>query len=221
MPREQENSRRADSATGWFVGAITAAALLAVGFLVFFAHPTPAATPLARPYVMLSDKDGHGSGVHIGNGYIITAAHVATATNGDMTLKASDGRSQSAHILWASKEFDVALMKASKPEYLGSADLDCAPRPDGEHVTAYGNPLDLEFVSSAGRITGAERKFEVWANVAPVDMTIVPGQSGGAIVNDDGMVVGIAVGVTTFNMGITGFGLIVPSTTICMLLARE
>jgi serine protease Do len=217
MP-EQKDYR---TGRAWAFGLLAALAISTVGIAAFAIKPATGSAPIATAtaVVKLMDKDGHGSGVHIGDGYILTAAHVVGFAK-TMTLKASDGRGQTATTLWANKDYDVALMRASKPEYLGAADLDCSPNYDGQPITAYGHPMDLEFVSSAGRVVGSARSLDVWASAVPVDMTIVPGQSGGGVINDSGSVVGIAVGVQVYNMGVTGFGMIVPAATICMLLAR-
>lgn len=213
---------RETSLTGWFVGIVTALVLLAMGYMVFTAsHPPKAAEPLATAFVKLTDGTGHGSGVHIGNGYIITAAHVADDFK-DMTLKASDGRSQSATVLWQNVKYDVAMMRASKPEYLDSVPINCEPNYDGQAVVAEGNPSDMEFVRAYGKVIGAVRRQDPnWLEAVPVNMAIVPGMSGGAVLNETGEVVGISVGVMTTQYGMAALGYIVPASTICMLLDRQ
>ena len=210
---------RSDNIAKAFVSLVAVAALVYAGYLLMTADPAPAAQPTATAVVKLMDKDSHGSGVHIGDGYILTAAHVVGFSK-TMTLKASDGRGQTATTLWVNRDYDVALMRASKPEYLGAADLDCSPNFDGQSIAAYGNPMDLEFVSSSGQVVGVSRQFGPWASAVPVDMSLSPGMSGGGAIDEAGSVVGIVVGAQVYNMGITGFGMIVPATALCMLLAR-
>lgn len=208
-----------DRATTWFVGVVAALAIAAIAFLVFAPNPTAGAqqrAPNASPHVHLSFGDTIGSGVHIGDGYILTAAHIASESKGEMTLKSSNGGVQTATLLWTNKQYDVALMHIAKPALIDSVRLDCAPNYDGQRVVLHGNPLGIEFLSSAGSVV-----IQPWANVVPVDMTVVPGQSGGAVLDDAGDLVGIAVGVATYNLGVTGFGFIVPASTVCMLLARS
>lgn len=219
MPANKETNA-ATSATGWFVGIIVALALLAIGYLVVASHPPQAAQPKSTAFVKLLTPGGHGSGVHIGNGYIITAAHVADDFK-DMTLKGSDGRSQTATLLWQNVKYDVALMRASKPDELASVALDCSPNFLGQSVIAEGNPSDLEFVRAYGKVIGGVRpNAPNWLEAVPVNMAIVPGMSGGAVLNDDGKVVGISVGVMATPYGMAALGYIVPATTICMLLDR-
>lgn len=214
--------RRESTATGWFIGIITCLALFAIGYLVFTSrHPAPrAAQPASTAFVKLTDETGSGSGVHIGNGYILTAAHVANDAK-DMVLKASDGSIQSVTPLWENKTYDVALMRASRPEQLESATLDCSPNFAGQDLIAEGNPSDLEFVRTYGKVIGAVREYEIWREVVPVDLTVVPGMSGGAVTNDAGDIVGITVAVMNTDFGIVGLGYIVPASAICMLLDRS
>lgn len=198
-----------------------AVALVAIIALVFGAYAyTPATPHLPGSTVKIVLDAGHGSGVHIGNGYIITAAHVV----GDKAprVKLDDGSEQEAAVMWTNKAHDIALLRTAST--MSASALDCRVAANGEHVIARGNPTVLEFVSSAGRIAGAEREFGPWARVLPVDMTIVMGMSGGPIFAADGRVVGISVGVLVAQLGfapsLTGFGAVVPSAAVCELLAR-
>lgn len=198
-----------------------AVALVAIIALVFGAYAyTPAATPLPGSTVKIVMEQGHGSGVHIGNGYVVTAAHVV----GDNVprVKLDDGSEQEAVVLWANKAHDIALLRTAST--MSASSLDCRVAANGEHVTAEGNPTVFEFVSSAGRIAGVERSFGPWARVMPVDMTIVMGMSGGPVFASDGRVVGISVGVLVAPVGfaasLTGFGAVVPSAAVCEMLAR-
>lgn len=200
-----------------------AAAVLAMIALLFGAYAyTPSATPTDLPgsTVKIVMEQGHGSGVHIGNGYVVTAAHVV----GDRIpkVKLDDGSEQEAVVLWTNKANDIALLRTAAT--MSSSALDCRVAENGELVEARGNPTVLEFVSSAGRIAGVEREFGPWARVLPVDMTIVMGMSGGPVFAADGRVVGISVGVLVAQLGfapsLTGFGAVVPSAAVCELLAR-
>lgn len=210
------------NSTGWFVGIIVALALLAIAYLVLSAN-APAKPRFfhepATAHVMLSDATGHGSGVHIGNGYIITAAHVAGA-NKTMAAKASDGSTREAAVLWSNDKYDIALLRVPDPQNLAVVPLSCETPARGEKIRAFGNPIDLEFVWTSGEVVGVPISYGPWPSVVPVNMTIVPGQSGGADLNDDGEVVGISVGVMVSSFGMAGIGYIVPASTVCMLLAR-
>jgi serine protease Do len=73
------------------------------------------------------------------------------------------------------------------------------------------------------------RELGPWKEVLITDTTIVMGQSGGPIFEPDGRVIGIAVGVMPVPLpgplgptpSLTGYGTVVPSSTICMLLGRS
>ena len=212
------------SGTGWFVGIIVALALLAIGYLVVIANQGQTfGAFLPGSTVKVELVQGHGSGVHIGDGLVLSAAHVAS--EGDVVkIKLDDGTTRDAQVVWASKASDIALLQTS-PAGLAASPLSCAPAIVGQSVTARGNPLVLEFVTTYGHIVGAPRQMQEWASVVPVDMVILPGMSGGPLFNSAGEVVGINVAVLTVPLGlsasITGLGMVVPSSHICSLLGRN
>jgi S1-C subfamily serine protease len=107
---------------------------------------------------------------------------------------------------------------------LRSSDLQCRDLEVGEPIRIEGNPTIMEFVSATGKIAGVGRKLGHWESVQVVDITIVPGQSGGPVYDAGGKLVGITVGVATMGNGwsvsLTGFGFITPGSAICPLLAR-
>lgn len=194
------------------------AAMIALLFGAYAYTPAPPALPGSTVKIVM--EQGHGSGVHIGNGYVVTAAHVVV--DKVPRIKLDDGSEQDAVVLWANKAHDIALLRTAST--MSASSLDCRVAANGEYVTAEGNPTVFEFVSSAGRIAGVERAFGPWVRVLPVDMTIVMGMSGGPVFAADGRVVGISVGVLVAPVGfaasLTGFGAVVPSAAVCELLAR-
>lgn len=176
--------------------------------------------------VMLSDPLGHGSGVHLGQGYIVTAAHVADG-KATMSVKTNGGKQFDADVLWVNKTYDIALLRTSGI-IPGKSSLDCRQADVGEEIQAAGNPLNIEFVSSFGHIAGGARKAGRWESVLITDITIVMGQSGGPVFDSKGRVIGITVGVAAaplqsaigFIPSLTGFGMVVPSSEVCMLLGK-
>lgn len=206
----------------WFVGIIVVLATLAIGYLAIGelkAGPTYGASSTVK--LML--EKGHGSGVHIGDGLVLSAAHVAG--EGDaVTLKLDDGTTRAAEVIWASTASDIVLLRTS-PDGLSASPLSCAPVQVGQAITARGNPLALEFITTHGHIVGVGAPLEKWANVAPVDMVVLPGMSGGGVFNAGGEVIGIAVAVLTAPLGFgasyTGIGVIVPASHVCSLLGRS
>lgn len=176
-----------------------------------------------RSVVELSDAEGLGSGVHIGHGYILTAAHVPGADK-EMKVTASDGSTQTAEVLWTNKTYDIALLKVADTSHMASSRLSCRAPHAGDVVKAQGNPMGVQFLTSWGRVSGNARKWGPWKSVMFTDLTIAPGNSGGAVFSENGDVVGIAVGVMLapigYTMSMTGFSTVVPGSTVCGLLAR-
>jgi S1-C subfamily serine protease len=167
---------------------------------------------------------GHGSGVHIGDGYILTAAHVVKDA-GKADIKLDDGSTVLAgEVLWSNDAYDVALIRVDRPGGLSASILACDGADVGDRIEARGNPSAVEFVSMRGYIAGSAREFGPWATVQPTDMTIIGGMSGGGVFSEGGRVVGISVGGVAMGSAlarsITGVTLIVPASTICGLLAR-
>lgn len=177
--------------------------------------------------------DGHGSGVNIGDGFIVTAAHVPGAAT-SVTIVTSAGKQVAADVLWVNKAYDIALLRTAEMIGKGSK-LDCRSAKEGDVIQASGNPMGLEFVSSFGRVAGNARTFGNWKSVLITDIAIGPGSSGGPIFEPDGRVIGIVVagalapleggkdaaGADIYTPTMTGFGAVVPSAAVCMLLARE
>lgn len=200
----------------YFLAALAALALIFAGV----AYTKPAAAPLPTSIVKVLVGQGHGSGVHIGGGYVLTAAHVTQGK--EVKLRLTDGSEIAAEVLWENKTYDVALLRTEAK--LAASPLACRTAAVGERLTAHGNPLSFEFVSADGKVSGAAREFGHWKRVLPVDMTIVMGMSGGGVMDAHGNVVGISVGVMVASLmgfpSLTGFGAVVPSSVICNLMGK-
>lgn len=200
----------------YFYGVLLVLFLIVAGVV----STKPAAAPLPSAVVKVLVEGGKGTGVHIGNGYVLTATHVSQGS--PVRLALTDGTEVAAETLWENKSYDIALLRTSAK--MQAAPLACRTATVGERVTAHGNPLILDFVSSDGKVAGVAREFGPWKEVLPVDMTIVMGMSGGPTFDIHGNVVGINVGVLVAPMGfgasLTGFGAIVPSSVVCALMGR-
>lgn len=203
------------------VGAfgLTAVAVLAPMYVdrSLFLPSGPSSIALAPAFVRVQAEKGHGSAVHIGNGYYLTAAHVADAMDAPRLVN-EYGRSTLAETLWSNKVYDLALMRTKDRSFAAVAPLSCAPVERGMHVIAHGNPGDMQFVTAEGKVGADVREMGPWKVAVAIDGTIVPGMSGGGIVNDAGDVVAIVVGVQSYGMGLTGFGIAVPASVACELM---
>lgn len=218
---------------------------LAIG-LIFVALITAVVTTFVRAYesvaaaapadVIVSDGDGHGSGVHIGGGLILTAAHVvenaAGGGSGNIVIESQTGNRQPAEVLWANQSYDLALIKIPDGSGLRSELLHCGGSAPGialrvgDNVTAVGNPLDQQFVTMFGRIGAGVAERGPWREAFIVDMTTVPGMSGGAVYNSMHELIGITVGMGALPamggviLNPFAFGFIVPVDAACVLMGR-
>ncbi|MEZ2132445.1 MULTISPECIES: S1C family serine protease [unclassified Sinorhizobium] len=203
------------------ISALATAAVLFGGIYSVAGEPQPPKATAAAA-VLIKLESGHGSGVHIGNGFVLTASHVADGSKA-FKLQTVDGKTKDAEVLWTNKQYDISLLRTD-PAGLPAATLKCEYAHDGEAIQAVGNPLSLEFVSAFGRIAGGNRSLGPWKSVLVTDITTVPGQSGGGVFDADGNLIGITVGVLNAQVGLgvslTGFGAIVPSQAICDLMGR-
>lgn len=139
---------------------------------------------------------GSGSGVVISeDGYIVTNAHVLYA-DGIHTVSTIDGRIHDAEVIGRDVKTDIAVIKVSDsglvPAVLGDSDEAVV----GEQVIAIGNPVSLSFTVTDGIISAVHRKirsdettFEMECIQTNADIS--PGNSGGALINMYGQVIGI------------------------------
>lgn len=205
--------------------------ILAAG-VIFTAHPAGGVVkPVVVAVAPITDKavvkvilaNGLGSGVHVGNGFIVTAAHVVKASK-VVSIKTRDGRTASADVLWASSDYDIALLRTAT--VMPAASLSCETVAVGDDVMAVGNPLGMEFISSYGRVAGEPRDFlPNWKSAFVTDLTVIMGNSGGPMFSADGRVAGIVVGVPApavegGGRSYIGFSFVVPSSAVCKLMGR-
>ncbi|WP_089177238.1 serine protease [Bosea sp. AS-1] len=182
------------------------------------------AVKLAGATVLLRTGGGHGSGAYIGDGYIVTAAHVV-AGGAAVTVKSDDDKERAARVLWINADFDVALLRIKDEMGISVASLGCREPAVGENVSLAGNPASLEFITTYGRIAGKARKVGGLESVMVVDATVAPGMSGGPVFDADGRVVGLVSALMQLPTAMGGVSylpvsFIVPGSTVCMLLAR-
>lgn len=180
-------------------------------------------TALARSAVKVKVGDGHGSGVNIGNRFIVTAAHVIGSVK-EVTIKNSLGGETLADVLWTNEAHDIALLRARDLTGVASSPLYCdGDLEAGQKVEAIGNPGILEFVHSYGHISSGVEERARWKQAYISTVGIAPGSSGGPVYDVQGRVVGIAVGIGVVNLGMfpapAPFAYIVPAKAVCLLLA--
>lgn len=182
----------------------------------------PAGWALSTLKVMTADG-GHGSGVHIGSGLILTAAHVVDGVE-HVRVKSSHGGTYPATVLWANAAYDVALLDAQL-FMVRVSHLSCRALAVGATLRAIGNPGGLEFITLRGHVSAPPQRYDELASAMILDMTIAPGMSGGPVLDSKGEVVGLvnammAVPTSLLSVSLMPIGYAVPGTAICRLLAR-
>jgi serine protease Do len=162
-------------------------------------------------------EQGSGSGVIFdANGYIVTNNHVVEGSQ-ELAVSLSDGRVLNGKVVGTDPATDLAVVKVDATGLPTAAFGDSDSLMVGEPAIAIGNPLGLEFQGSvtAGAISAlnrtvdtGERKFKL----IQTDAAINPGNSGGALVNADGVIVGIN-SAKIAAQGVEGIGFAIPINT--------
>lgn len=199
------------------IGAVAALGLIGGGVYANETAPEYKASSMVKVLI----GTGHGSGVHVGNGLVLTAAHVTAGVKEAFKVKDDGGAIHKADLLWQSHSYDVALIRISDYKDLSVSELSCEVPAVGTDVHGYGNPLHQENWNVYGKVAGTPRQAAMWQEVVPLNMSILQGQSGGPVFNDAGKVVGLMVGYMNGTRGDwTSFSVMVPSSVICTLMAR-
>jgi S1-C subfamily serine protease len=158
--------------------------------------------------VMLATGSGSGSGVLVSSdGYILTNAHVV-GDEKTIRVRWSDRIETVGQVIRVAKDRDIALVKTNPRDRTPLAIKRGAVSP-GQRVYAIGTPLDKTFqgtvssgVISANRVIDGLRYIQS-------DTTISPGSSGGALLDESGSVIGIAVSGYQ-NNGPAGLNMFIP-----------
>ena len=185
----------------------------------FFGNPQSPPS-LLQPQKREYTKTGLGSGVIIDQRghtvYVITNYHVAGKAD-EITLSLYDGRQYTAELAGSDPQRDLALISFYSDEPLPLAVLgDSDTIRTGDWVLAIGNPYGFEstvtqgIISATGRVGLDDRANEY----LQTDASINSGNSGGALVNIRGEVIGINTWIASGTGGSVGLGFAIPSNRI-------
>ncbi len=170
-------------------------------------------------------RAGSGSAVVIApDGYLLTSAHVV-ARAGRGTAALDDGRQTGVDVIGADPLSDLALLRTEERELTAAELGDAEDLRVGQLVVAIGNPQGFASSVTAGVISGLGRSLPVGTRGGPrriveyviqTDAALNPGNSGGALADARGQVIGINTAVAG-----VGLGLAVPvnSTTRAIIAA--
>lgn len=161
-------------------------------------------------------QQGSGSGVIIsGDGYILTNNHVVNNAD-EVEVVLDDQRSYSAEVLGTDPNTDLALLKIEEDglsyiPYGNSEDVQV-----GEWVLAVGNPFNLNSTVTAGIVSAKGRNINILREEFAIesfiqtDAAVNPGNSGGALVNTRGELIGINTAIASTTGSYAGYSFAVP-----------
>jgi S1-C subfamily serine protease len=177
--------------------------------------------------VAVLTDEGEGSGVvYAEGGTVVTNAHVVAGAD-EVRVAFVDGERVDADVEATDPRSDLAVLRVDRD------DLPAAPFADelpavGELAVAMGNPLGFENSVTAGIISGLHRAIPGSAARTPAlvdlvqtDAAISPGNSGGALLDASGRVVGINVAyIPPGETGAVSIGFAIPSTTVVAVVEQ-
>jgi len=160
------------------------------------------------------ERVGTGSGVIISpDGYIITNNHVIENAS-EIEISLNNQKKYKAELIGADKSNDIALIKIEAEDlpFVTFGDSDISKI--GEWVLAVGNPYNLTSTVTAGIISAKGRDLEGNKNIESfiqTDAAVNPGNSGGALVNTRGELIGINTAISSQTGSFIGYSFAVPS----------
>lgn len=184
----------------------------------FFGQRGPA--PQQREYKE-PDRRGSGSGVIISNdGYIVTNNHVVAGAD-EILVKLNDNREFSGRIVGLDPNTDLALVKIEGKDLptlpIGNSD----ELKIGQWVLAVGNPFNLTSTVTAGIVSAKARSLGANGieSFIQTDAAINQGNSGGALVNAKGELVGINAMLYSQTGSYSGYGFAIPTSIMNKVVA--
>lgn len=194
------------------------ACIWVAGVLAGAVYVSPKKSHLADSTLLLLVGDNRrGSGVHIGDDFILTAAHVVENEK-TVVFKTDNSPDQyTADVLWVNKAYDIALLRSRATNIAQTMPLQCRKPIIGEHIKLTGNPLIIEFFHAEGSVGSSVAERSEWKASFVVSGAVGAGMSGGPITDDAGRLLGIIVAAPG---QLAPFGLAVPVSSICTLMGR-
>ena len=164
--------------------------------------------PAARPF------RGAGSGVIVDsvNGYIITNAHVVEGAT-DIIVTLADDRQVPAQVKARDSRSDIALLQVKSANLVQIPLGDSSKLEVGDYVVAIGNPFGLQHTVTSGIVSALGRSGtnpENFEDFIQTDASINMGNSGGALVNLKGELIGINTAIVSRTGDNSGIGFAIP-----------
>ncbi|MEM7697828.1 MAG: Do family serine endopeptidase, partial [Verrucomicrobiota bacterium] len=172
-------------------------------------------------------QEGLGSGVIISpDGYILTNNHVVASADEITVNLADDKTDYEAELIGADPSTDVALIKITADDLPSITLGDSSKLRIGDVVMAVGNPLGLEQTATIGIVSALGRQSlgitqGGYENFIQTDASINQGNSGGALVDAQGRLIGINTAIqSNFSGGNIGIGFAIPSNMALDIVGR-
>lgn len=179
--------------------------------------------------VFVKSPTGHGTGVIIAPGRILTAYHVAN--EGALEIEFFGGEQRPGTVSWANRDLDLAIITVPAPLRYHASALYCGALERDQKLIAIGHPLTSRWVSVEGSLR-MENEFEL-GRLVPLSFDLSLGNSGGPVFDEAGRVVGIASAILIGDRladiaaetgagqdpGNTGVGLMLPASSFCAELS--
>ena len=159
-------------------------------------------------------REATGSGVIISeDGYIVTNNHVVSGAD-ELTVTLHDNKEFSARIIGTDETTDLALIKIDSKKLPAITIAKSEDLKVGEWVLAVGNPLGLNNTVTAGIVSAKARRLGANGveSFIQTDAAINAGNSGGALVNTRGELVGINAMLYSQTGSYSGYGFAIPTT---------
>ncbi len=167
-------------------------------------------------------REGIGSGVIISeDGYIVTNNHVVDNSD-ELTVTLNDKREYKARLIGQDPSTDLALIKIEGKNLPTLPVGDSDALKVGEWVLAVGNPLNLSSTVTAGIVSAKARNLGMSGGVESfiqTDAAINQGNSGGALVNTQGELVGINAAIISNTGSYSGYGFAIPTSIMKKVVA--
>lgn len=169
--------------------------------------------------------EGLGSGVIIdaAKGYVLTNNHVINQAQ-KINVQLNDGREFEAKLIGGDDQSDIALLQLQNPSNLTQiAIADSDKLRVGDFVVAVGNPFGLGQTATSGIVSALGRSglnLEGLENFIQTDASINRGNSGGALLNLNGELIGINTAILAPGGGSVGIGFAIPSN-MAQTLSRQ
>jgi serine protease DegQ len=182
----------------------------------------PAIVQKVEPSVVtISHDQGTGSGVVWSkDGVVVTNAHVVGDV-GEVEVAFFDGRRADGRVRATDPDTDLAVVDVERGDLQPATFQETLPAV-GELAVAMGSPLGFQNTITAGIISGlhreipgsAEQGIRSLVDLIQTDAAISPGNSGGALVNERGEVVGVNVAYIPPEQGAVAIGFAIPGATV-------